>query len=213
MVLNTTITKQRMYHRSIYCFWHLMYYIQLMSIDSPTHQTGMPYHYRYISVYMCVCVEAGLTSSTWLRPCACFVWWAQWTPGFSDWTQDNSAKKTKNKTSTPVNLKDTVPSFCFIHDSSEQHQYHHNVWKQTLKQTGTIVFVVGSKDFSGFNPNPLRSSARIWLLESVEKCTTFILRRRDLLSWHQARHVAVSCLSRDSSTSLAVRNISMFTRS
>lgn len=42
---------------------------------------------------------------------------------------------------------------------------------------------------------------------------TFILRRRDLLSWHQAKHVAVSCLSRDSSTSLAVRNISMFTRS
>lgn len=42
---------------------------------------------------------------------------------------------------------------------------------------------------------------------------TFILRSRDLLSWHQARQVAVSRLSRDSSTSLAVRNISMFTKS
>lgn len=42
---------------------------------------------------------------------------------------------------------------------------------------------------------------------------TFIFRSRDLLSWHQARQVAVSRLSKDSSTSLAVRNISIFTRS
>lgn len=42
---------------------------------------------------------------------------------------------------------------------------------------------------------------------------TFIFRKRDLLSWHQARQVAVSWRSRDSSTSFAVRNISMFTKS
>lgn len=32
--------------------------------------------------------------STWLHPFVCFVWWARWTPGFSDWIQDNSAKET-----------------------------------------------------------------------------------------------------------------------
>lgn len=42
---------------------------------------------------------------------------------------------------------------------------------------------------------------------------TFIFLSLDLLSWHQAKQVMVSCLSNDSSTSLAVKNISIFTKS
>ena len=41
---------------------------------------------------------------------------------------------------------------------------------------------------------------------------TFIFLSFDLFSWHQLRHLGVSFLSRDSSTSLDTRNRSMFVR-
>lgn len=53
------------------------------------------------------------------------------------------------------------------------------------------------------------SLSKMWTLHFH----TFIFLSLDLLSWHQAKQVIVSCLSNDSSTSLAVKNISIFTKS